>query len=294
MTRRTLTKALLLASPLPAWSRDLPFSTVFKGEARFRALVARTTPLAAQLQAMPIGQRAAYLGQMLVGTPYKSYTLEIDDHIEAVSVNFDGLDCWTFFETALAYARMTAHKPAEWSPQLLLRYIETDRYWKGKCTGSYLSRLHYLEDWADENDRRGLVTALTRKLGGTGFTNAATEMTNGWKGYRYMVNSASNREGIAKLEARLRSQPLYMIPKAKVTTVEPLLQNGDIIGIVSRHGSAYGTSHVGMALRQGSTLHFMHASSPRNAGKVLIDSRLSDYLNRYNTHAGILVARPVK
>jgi len=41
-------------------------------------------------------------------------------------------------------------------------------------------------------------------------------------------------------------------------------------------------------------LHFMHASSPRNYGKVVIDSRLSDYLARYKTHAGIMVARPVK
>ena len=34
----------------------------------------------------------------------------------------------------------------------------------------------------------------------------------------------------------------------------------------------------------------MHAS--KNAGEVIVDSRLSSYLNRYRTDAGIMVARP--
>jgi hypothetical protein len=38
----------------------------------------------------------------------------------------------------------------------------------------------------------------------------------------------------------------------------------------------------------------MHASAPRNFGKVLIDARLSDYLVRYKTHVGIMVARPLR
>ncbi len=38
----------------------------------------------------------------------------------------------------------------------------------------------------------------------------------------------------------------------------------------------------------------MHASAPRNYGKVVIEARLSDYLEKYRSHAGILVGRPVK
>ena len=38
----------------------------------------------------------------------------------------------------------------------------------------------------------------------------------------------------------------------------------------------------------------MHASAPRNYGRVVIDSTLSSYLYRYGTHSGILVARPVR
>ncbi len=290
---RVLSACLLLATVCAA-ADSLPQSVVFKGEPRFEAILTRARPHAEKLAATGIGERTAWFGELLSGTPYKGYTLEIDDRIEAPSVNFDGLDCWTFFEVSLALARLTALSPEQWTQAQLLKLIETDRYWGGRCTGSYLSRLHYLEDWANDNEKRGMVRDLTGSLGGVEVRNAAREMTVGWKSYRYMAASAANRAGIAKLEAGLRARPLVMIPKDKVPAIEPRLQNGDIISIVSRDGSACATSHVGLALRRNGVLRFMHASSPRNHGKVLIDSRLSDYLRRYKTHAGIMVARPLK
>ena len=99
------------------------------------------------------------------------------------------------------------------------------------------------------------------------------------------------------MEARVSEQPLYQIPKNRVGQIESKLKNGDIIGIVSRDGrsSLRSTSHVGLALRTSDgTLHFMHASAPRNYGRVVIDSRLSDYLYRYSSDTGILVARPLR
>lgn len=284
----------LILPVLAAQAQQLPFGTVFKGEERFRKLTAMAAPKARELKALPIGDRAVWFGQALVGTPYKGFTLEIDDRIEAPSVNLEGLDCWTFFEVALAFARMMDVDPAQWSPQMLLHFIEVDRYWNGKCTGSYLSRLHYLEDWARDNERRGYVKDLTRKLGAMNVSNAATEMTNHAQGYRYMKNSAENRAGIAKLEAGLRGRPLPMIPLRNIASIESQLRNGDIISIVSRDGSAFGTSHVGLILIQNGVPHFMHASAPRNYGKVVIDSRLSEYVARYKTNAGIMVARPLK
>jgi hypothetical protein len=287
---------LLLALLLTVLSlrAELPMDVCFKGEERFYALVEKLKPHAEKLRQTPIGERTAYIGRYLVGTPYKGYTLEIHDRVEAASCNFLGLDCWTFFETALSFARMVEEPVENWNPQTLLKYIEMDRYWGGDCTGDYLSRLHYLEDWLHDNDRRGLVRDLTRSLGGVGVQNSAIEMTKNWKSYRYMRNNPSLRSGISKLESRLRQKPLVMIPKAKVAGIESQLQSGDVIGIVSRDGSAYGTSHVGLALRKNGVLHFMHASAPRNHGKVVIDSRLSEYLARFKSHAGILVARPLK
>jgi len=41
-------------------------------------------------------------------------------------------------------------------------------------------------------------------------------------------------------------------------------------------------------------LHFMHASSPSNYGRVIVDEELSKYLYRYRSDSGILVARPLR
>ena len=281
--------------PAPARHIDLlPMDKVFIGRDRFEARVRQLRPIAEKVRALPMGERTAWFGQMFLGTPYKGFTLEIDDHIEAPSVNLAGLDCWTFFETALAFARMVEEPEEQWTPETLLRCIEMDRYWGGECDGTYLSRLHYLEDWLHDNSKRGLVRDLTRSLGGINVANSAIEMTHNWKKYRYMRNNPELRAGITELESRLRRQPLVMIPKSRVRDIEDQLQNGDIIGIIGRDGASYGTSHVGLAIRKDGVLCFMHASAPFNFGKVVIESRLSDYLGKHATHAGILVGRPMK
>src|SRR4029434_6965894 len=57
----------------------------------------------------------------------------------------------------------------------------------------------------------------------------------------------------------------------------------------------YSTAHVGLALRTNDgVLHFMHASSPGNSGRVIVDARLSQYLYRYRSDSGLLVARPLR
>jgi hypothetical protein len=178
----------------------------------------------------------------------------------------------------------------------LLHYIELDRYRGGECTGDYLSRLHYLEDWLFDNDRRGLLVDLTREYGGVSVPHSAREMTVGWRHYRYLAHNKALLGPLAQMEARVSARSLYQIPKRRVTAVEPKLHSGDIIGIVSRDRSGlYSTAHVGLALRTNDgVLHFMHASSPGNSGKVVVDARLSNYLYRYGSDSGILVARPLR
>lgn len=275
-------------------SVTLPMGTVFKGEDRFEQLVVRAK--SENWKSLPIGERTATVGQAMVGTPYRSFTLEIDNRTESPSVNFKGLDCWTFFEVALGFARMLDEPEVDWTPATLLHYIELDRYRNGVCTGDYLSRLHYLEDWLYDNNRRGLVQDLTRSLGGVSVPHSAREMTNGWRHYRYLVANRRLLGPLGQMEARVSSRPLYEIPKSRVAAIEPRLRSGDIIGIVSRDGgSMRATSHVGLALRSSDgTLHFMHASAPHNYGRVVVDSRLSAYLYRYGSDTGILVARPLR
>lgn len=293
MRLRILIFILASASTVSA-AVTLPLSTVFRGQNRFEDLVNRAT--AENWRSLPIGQRTAMVGQAMVGTPYRSYTLEVDNRIESPSVNFNAMDCWTFFEIALGFARMLDGPQTDWTPGMLLRYVEIDRYRGGECTGDYLSRLHYLEDWLYDNDRRGLVEDLTRSLGSVRVPHSAREMTHGWRNYRYLASNPRLLRPLAQMEARVSSRTLYEIPKGRVARIESQLRSGDIIGIVSRDGGALrATSHVGLAIRgSDGTLHFMHASSPRNYGRVVIDDRLSNYLYRYGADTGILVARPLR
>lgn len=284
---------ILVCSVASAVETRLPFSRVFKGQDQFNRLVAKAK--SENWKEQPIGERTATVGLALVGTRYKHFTLEIDNRVEAPSVNFQGMDCWTFFEISLAFARMLNEPEENWTPGMLLRYIESDRYRGGECTGEYLSRLHYLEDWLYDNDRRGWVEDLTRKLGGGTVAHSAREMSAGWRHYRYLAANKSLLGPLARMEADVSSRPLYQIPKNRVAKIEGKLRSGDIIGIISRDRSGlYSTSHVGLALRTNDGLHFMHASSPSNSGRVVVDTRLSKYLYRYRTHSGILVARPLR
>jgi len=283
---------LLVFVALPAFAGLLPFDTVFRGRDRFDMLVQRADE--ENWKALPIGERECAVGRALVGTPYQSFTLEIDDHVEAPSVNLDGFDCWTFFETSLAFARMLNEPRQGWTPATLLHFIELDRYRGGHCTGEYLSRLHYLEDWLYDNDRRGLVRNMTHSLGGIRVPHEATEMSAGWHEYRYLRADPSLLPALREMEERVSDQTLYEIPKSRVPAVESRLEDGDIIGITTRENGLISTAHVGMAYRDGmGVLHFMHASSPHNFGRVVIDDRLSNYLARYRSDAGIIVARPL-
>lgn len=282
--------ALVLVVPWAKGSDGLPMSTVFKGRSTFDRLVAQAQR--ENWRALPIGERTARVGAALVGTPYRGFTLEIDDRVEAPSANFEGLDCWTFFEISVGFARMLRVKDGPYAPADLLRMIELDRYRHGQCTGEYLSRLHFLEDLFQDNERRGLLTNITARLPGAERMEHRDihEMTTMWKHYRYLRTNPSLLPEMARVQERVSDLNVVHVPKSRVAGIESYLRSGDIIAVTSRDTAGY-TSHVGLAYRDGTgTLRFMHASS--NYRRVVVDERLSSYLADKSDDAGIIVARP--
>ena len=267
---------------------SLPESLVFVGPGKYQTLVERG--LAGNWGALPVGERTTKIGLALVGTPYRNYTLELDDRIEAPSVNMAGMDCWTFFEIALGTARAlkTSVNP---TPEDLLRMIELDRYRGGHCNGVFTSRLHYLEQWLYDNQSRGLVTNVTPSLpGARKLKRNMKEMSAVWRSSRQLRANPALVPELARIERQLSKRGIWYVPKSKVPAAEKYLRNGDIVCIVTTWPKGY-TSHVGIAYRdENGILRLVHAS--KNAGEVIIDSRLSTYLQRYSSHAGIMVARP--
>ena len=296
--RSVLAAGLGLALPVPsraqliARKRSLPKRLIFKGEDRFQSIVAKAQ--SEGWRELPIGERVIRCARELHGLPYGSFTLEIHDHIESPSVNLNELDCWTFFEQSLGLARMLSLPKDRYTPEDLLREIELTRYRGGRCTGNYLERIHYLAEWFFENDARGTCDHLTPSFSGAAriHDRRISEMTILWKSYRYLKNNPELREPMKQWETRVAAMPVYHVPTAKVASIEPRLENGDVIGIATKHHGGF-CSHVGLAIRtDDGVTRFMHAS--RDYRKVVIDKSISGYLKQYSKHAGILVGRPLE
>ena len=268
----------------------LPYTTVFKGHGEFETLVHKAQ--SHNWRSLPLGDRTVAVGESLVGTPYVNYTLEIDNHTESPSVNLNGVDCWTFFEIALGFARMLEVKTDNYTPQDLLTMIELDRYRGGHCDGKYTTRLHFLEDWIYDNERRGLVKNLTPSLGGVPMRGRyLNEMSRYWRSSRYLRNNPKLVPEMREIENRISSRTIYHIPKEAVPAIESKIQNGDVICISGRGPEGF-TEHVGLAYRdrQG-VLHFLHAS--KDERRVMVDVALHSYIYRYGKFAGIMVVRPL-
>jgi hypothetical protein len=277
-----------VSPPSPA---RLPMGTVFKGEVKFRALVQQAEK--ENWRQLPLGARTIRVARAMVGTPYVNYTLEVHDRVESPVVNLGGMDCWTYYENALAFARMLRYKPAPYLPQDMLHMVELERYRGGVCTGGYLSRMHQLEEVFWDNERRGFAKNITPRLpGAVRLRREIHEMTVQWKSYRYLRNNPSLLPEMGRIESRVSNLPVWHVPKRNVRAIEGYLQDGDVCAITCNDSSSY-TSHVGLIVKLQGRAYFTHATSDRDKGRMtIIDRPITDYLNQGSKHAGIVVLRP--
>ena len=282
----------LAQKPVPPTSPPrLPLNVVFKGESKFHAIVAKAER--ENWRRLPIGERTIRIAREMIGTPYVNYSLEVDDRIESPVVNLQGMDCWTYYENALAISRMLRFKPGPYKPQDMLQMVEIERYRNGVCNGNYLSRMHHLEEVFHDNQRRGYATNITSRLpGAVRLQREIREMTVQWKSYRYLRSNPSLVAPMGKIEAQVSRFPVYHVPKSKVRAAENYLQNGDVCAITT-HGPGGYTSHVGLIVRLNNRAYFTHATSDRDKGRMtIIDRPITEYLNQSSKHAGIIVCRP--
>lgn len=275
----------------PMTAPRLPLGTVFQGESKFYAIIAKAER--ENWRQLPLGERTIRVAREMVGTPYVNYSLEVDDSIESPVANLKAMDCWTYYENALALARMLRYKPAPYKPQDLLHMVEIERYRNGVCTGNYLSRMHHLEEVFYDNQRRGYATNITSRIpGAVRIRREIREMTVQWKAYRYLRSNPALIEPMGKIEAQVSNLPVYQVPKTKVRDAEKYLQNGDICAITTNGPGGY-TSHVGLIVRMKDRAYFSHATSDKDKGRmVVIDRPISDYVNGASKHAGIIICRP--
>ncbi len=286
MTRRDL----LLASA----GALLPFRAFaqtprerFRGDAVLERIAAKAK--AGGWARLPIGERMGRIGLELVGTPYVAFTLETDEPVEYCTVDLEGLDCVTFFESTLDMARVL---PSGLTRESLVRAVRETRY-RGGRQGDYTSRLHYTTDWIEDNARKGVVKDLTPSLpGAEPFEGRVGFMSAHPNAYRQLKTNPTLVAAIARTEAEINARHKWYVPAAAVASVEPLLQTGDIVGLCAVQ-PGIDIAHTGIAYRNAQgVLCFFDATNAPGRMDVRVGARLSERLSP-KSHTGIVVARPL-
>jgi len=299
LTRRLFLLSLIaFASSLSAFSQD-PLAArsssatekhSFKGREIFDSILARAA--SGNWRELPIGQLMAKIAEALEGTPYVANTLELSPDVELCSVNMTGLDCVTFFETTLAFARMI--KKGGHEPEDLLREINYTRY-RGGILGDYSSRLHYTSDWLVDNEKKGVVHLLNELPGVEPFVPNVSVMSEHPKN---SIQLAAHPDLVIKIKGQEKSIGKYLlhyVPVNKIAAAEPSLRSGDIVGLcLNKNG--IDITHTGLVYcDEGGVRHFMDASSKKSSMKVTIEpGPISELPNWSRGLIGAIFARPLE
>lgn len=242
-----------------------------------------------QLSEEPIGDVIAAIGKSFIGTEYIAHTLEKGDE-EQLVINLTGLDCTTFLENSLVFGRLI--KKGDTNFEDYQEELKSIRYREGKMN-EYPSRLHYFSDWIFDNTKKGIVTDVTKSIGGDKINFDVRFMSENPKYYAQLKNNPNFIEIIKDQEEDIRSRDYYFVPNKKVEEIESKIQNGDLIAITTNL-KGLDIGHVGIAVKEADgRIHFLHA--PLVGAEVQIsEDPLPQYLAKVKKHTGIIILRPLE
>jgi len=232
------------------------------------------------------GDLVLKIGKFFIGAPYLAGTLETKE-AESLVVNLRKLDCVTFVENVVAIIWFLRSR--ERSFESFQRLLQKIRYRRGRLQG-YSSRLHYFSDWIHDNQKKDILTDVTRKIGGRPLRKAINFMTTHPELYPPLKNAANFRS-MKSVEERISRRPLFFIPKKALRRFEDRICDGDLIAITT-NTEGLDVQHVGLAARVKNRIHLLHASSGEG-GVVLSPKTLYRYLMQSRSRSGIMVARLV-
>jgi hypothetical protein len=238
---------------------------------------------------MPMNDLIAEIGKSFIGTEYKGFMLEQDGE-EQLVINLSGLDCTTFLENTLTFARLVKMNKTSFDDYK--SELTKIRYRDG-IINLYPSRLHYFSDWIHNNHQKGLVKDVTKEIGGEPLKFNLNFMSSNPHFYKHLKETPEFISEIKAHEKEINKRVYHFIPKNKVHLFENQILNGDLIACVTDI-KGLDIGHVGIAVKQPSgRIHFMHA--PQEGSKVEITKMpLPDYLNKVKKHTGIIVLRAVE
>ncbi len=238
------------------------------------------------LKDKPINDIIVEIGKSFLGTEYIAHTLEKEGD-EQVVINLTGLDCTTFLETSLTFARCIKKNKTSFDDYK--NELEFIRYRDGRID-KYPSRLHYFSDWIYNNQQKGIVKDITKEIGGKKINFALNFMSNNPKYYKQLQKNPEFIPVIKKQEEEINSRQYYYVPQDDIEKIESKISSGDLIALTTNE-KGLDIGHVGIAVKMNDgRIHFMHA--PLVGSKVQItEESLSDYVKKIKKHTGIIVLR---
>ncbi|MDR3609535.1 MAG: DUF1460 domain-containing protein [Ignavibacteriaceae bacterium] len=238
------------------------------------------------LKVKPIGEVIARIGESFTGTDYRAFALEREGE-EKLVVDLTGLDCTTFIENALVFARLI--KKDSTSFDSYVRELTHIRYRNG-IINKYPSRLHYFTDWIYDNVKKDVVEDITKDLGGEKVKFEINFMSTHPDLYKHLKGNPLFIPIIKAQEEAINTRTYYYIPKGKVKSIEGELRDGDIIAFTTTV-SGLDVSHTGIAVKgKDGRIHLLHEPQP-NMRVYTTKETLSDYIINSKKHTGIIVLR---
>jgi hypothetical protein len=282
--------AVLGTLPAADWAAIASQPTNFEGKDVFNRIVSRADE--GKWCTLPIGELMGNIAQELIGTKYVGGTLDLSRDREVCTVNLKALDCVTFFETTLAFARML--KKEERTPDALLTEVSFTRYRHG-ALGDYSTRLHYTTDWFEDNKNKHVVKLLSNLPGAEPFKQKVDFMSSHPNSYPQLVAHPELIPLIKQQEDAINKRSLKFIPMHKISAIESHLKTGDIVGVCTNQ-PGLDIVHTGIVFRDTAGItHFMDASSKKSSMQVTIEpGPISQALNWSKNLTGIMLARPME
>lgn len=259
-----------------------PASVRFADEASDTTLIGSVLEEASHLNLQSPNAWVIHFAKKLVGTPYKSNTIEADP--EMLTVNMSEMDCTTYMETVLALS-MSA-RDRRWSWRDFINYLESLRY-RGGVVDGYASRLHYMSDWVIDNSSRGNIRDYTSVVGNAKYQIKSLDFMSTNRDRYPALKDENIYNQIRTRESAYRGHRFPYLAKGGAAKAN--LREGDIIMLVSKE-KGLDISHVGFIVFVENKPYLLHASS--KAGKVTIDKYpLDEYLRKQTSCSGIRVLR---
>ncbi len=241
------------------------------------------------LENKPISEVIVQVGKSFIGTDYEAHTLE-KGKTESLVINLTGLDCTTFLENTLAFARLIKEKKSSFKDYE--KELTKIRYRDG-IINQYPSRLNYFSDWIYDNERKGIVKNISKELGGVPTKFKVDFMSTHADAYKALKENPKFIPIIKSQEEEISKRTYYFIPKEKVSEIDKKIESGDLIAFSSAI-KGLDINHVGIAVRMNDgKIHLLNA--PNVGYKVQINKQpLAEYLEEVKKDTGIIVLRALE